>query len=102
MCYSVCAARPFMDQCIKAGCFEYQLGFGLHLQRLCVEQIARGHSPCCAAVASTEMPFSPHEQPKIQCGAIQQQRPPSLGAACSLLRPVSVSSVPPRSHMQNL
>lgn len=59
MCYSVCAARPFMDQCIKAGCFEYQLGFGLHLQRLCVEQIARGHSPCCAAVASTEMPFPP-------------------------------------------
>lgn len=24
MCYSVCAARPFMDQCIKACCFEYQ------------------------------------------------------------------------------
>lgn len=24
MCYSVCAARPFMDQCIKARCFEYQ------------------------------------------------------------------------------
>lgn len=25
MCYSVCAAHPFMDQCIKARCFEYQI-----------------------------------------------------------------------------
>lgn len=24
MCYSVCVACPFMDQCIKACCFEYQ------------------------------------------------------------------------------
>jgi len=43
MCCSVCVACPFMDQCIRARCFEYQTR--LLARTSGAEQIARGHSP---------------------------------------------------------
>ena len=108
MCYSVCAARPFMDQCIKAGCFEYQTRLWLappaplcradctwslsspHSNRLpqkCLPPPQHTHTPSRLSTTVVLFNSSPSRPLLAQHAACRG----SLGKQRS-----------PRSHMQNL
>lgn len=97
---------PSWINALKPAALNTKQGFGLHLQRRCAEQIARGHSPRRTPIASHRNTPPPNPTPRaaweplwcylIAAPAVLSWRSTQPAEARS------VSSAPPRSRMQNL
>lgn len=103
MCYSVCAARPFMDQCIKACCFEYQTRLWLAppaplCRTDCMWSLSLLHSNRLKRNA-----FSPPRAARRTTVVLFNRSPsrPLLAQHAACRGPFSKQRSP-RSHMQNL